>query len=65
MLNAHMVPIIGMTEGLFIFPSWVCVAVVMLFASSNQFLYVAAHLDSVLFEARGTERTFKRLQALV
>lgn len=65
MLNAHMVPIIGMTEGLFIFPSWVCVAVVTLFANSNQFLYAAAQLDSVLFEARGTEGTLKRLQALV
>ena len=44
---------------------WTQDLIVMLFASSNQFLYVAAHLDSVLFEARGTEGTFKRLQALV
>lgn len=46
MLNAHMAPMIGMTEGLFIFPSWVCVAVVTLFANTNQFLCAAAHTNS-------------------
>lgn len=61
MLNAHMAPMIGMTEGLFIFPSWVCVAVVTLFASTNQFLCAAAHTNSEPFEGRRAEMTFGRL----
>lgn len=56
MLNAHMAPIIGMTEGLFIFPSWVCVAVVTLFANANQFLHAAAHTDAESFETGGGQR---------
>lgn len=61
MLNAHMAPMIGMTEGLFIFPSWVCVAVVTLFANTNQFLCAASHTNSVPFEGRRAEMTFRRL----
>lgn len=60
MLNAHMAPMTGMTEGLFIFPSWVCVAVVTLFANTNQFLCAAAHTHSEPFEGRRAE-TFRRL----
>lgn len=56
MLNAHMAPMTGMTERLFIFPSWVCIAVVMLFANANQFLCAAAHANSEPFEARRTQR---------
>lgn len=61
MLNTHMAPMIGMTEGLFIFPSWVCVAVVTLFANTNQFLWAAAHTNSEPFEGRRAEMTFRRL----
>lgn len=61
MLNAHMAPMIGMTEGLFIFPSWVCVAVVTLFANTNQFLCAGAHTNSEPFEGRRAEMTFRRL----
>lgn len=50
MLNAHMAPMTGMTEGLFTFPSWVCVAVVALFANVNQFLCAAARTNSEPFE---------------
>lgn len=65
MLNAHMAPIIGMTEGLFIFPSWVCVAVVTLFANANQFLHAAAHTDAESFEMGGAEVALRSLWALV
>lgn len=61
MLNAHVAPMTGMTEGLFIFPSWVCVAVVTLFANTNQFLWAAAHTSSEPFEGRRAEMTFRRL----
>lgn len=50
MLNAHIAPMTGMTEGLFTFPSWVCVAVVALFANVNQFLCAAARTNSEPFE---------------
>lgn len=65
MLNAHMAPMIGMTEGLFIFPSWVCVAVVTLFANANQFLCATARTNSEPFEARRAEvalRLWSRLR---
>lgn len=61
MLNAHMAPMTGMTEGLFIFPSWVCVAVVTLFANANQFLCVAARTNSEPFEARRAGLALRRL----
>lgn len=61
MLNAHMAPMIGMTEGLFIFPSWVCVAVVMLFVNANQFLCAAACMNSEPFETRRAEVALRRL----
>lgn len=64
MLNAHMAPMIGMTEGLFIFPSWVCVAVVTLFANTSQFLRAAARANSEPFEARRAKMALKRLWSL-
>lgn len=61
MLNAHMAPMTGMTEGLFIFPSWVCVAVVTLFANANQLLCAAACTNSEPFEAKRAEMALKWL----